>query len=98
MGSSRRPRTTRPRHGRTAACTRAGSQVAVRLADVAFQLESIYSVGITVQLALNHQNAEQDRELERTLRLYVSEPVSRMAETLRAIIGRLDGEQLKRER
>jgi len=51
-----------------------------------------------VQLALNHQNAEQDRELERTLRLYVSEPVSRLAETLRAISRRLPGKQLKHER
>jgi hypothetical protein len=73
------------------------SQVAVQLADVAFQLESIYSVIVTAQLALKHQNADQDREVEHTLRLHVSEPVSRLAETLRASIGRLDGTQLKRE-
>ena len=49
-------------------------------------LDGAYAACVTAQMALHHQNAEQDSEIALSLRLHVSDPVSRAAEALRAYV------------
>jgi hypothetical protein len=60
------------------------------LSTVAEQLESIYSTCVMVQLALRGQNADQDADIARSLRVGVSQPISLQAEKLRTIVSKLN--------
>jgi len=60
-----------------------------QLQQIVLALGGVYSSCVTAQLALLGQNAEQDCEIMRTLRMTVAEPVSRQAERLEAVVRRL---------
>ena len=62
------------------------SELIVRLRKIAWLLKGVYSSCVTAELALQGQNAEQDFEILRALRMHVSEPVSRQAEELEAVV------------
>jgi hypothetical protein len=64
-------------------------ELIAELAGMAQRLEVIYSTCVTVQRALIGQNADQDTDIARCLRLHVSEPVSAQVERLQGILGRL---------
>jgi hypothetical protein len=57
--------------------------------QVALALRGVYASCVTVQLALYGQNAEQDRDIMRTLRMHVSEPVSRQLDRLDVVVNEL---------
>jgi hypothetical protein len=63
----------------------------VQLQQVALALGGAYSSCVTAQLALRAQDAEQDREIMRTLMMHVAGPVSRQVETLEAVVTGLTG-------
>jgi hypothetical protein len=80
--SRARPARARPKRRRSSGL---GSAVAGRfLISLAEQLETIYSVSVTVQAALAGQNAEQDLDLARCLRVHVSDVVARVARETRS--------------
>jgi hypothetical protein len=64
-----------------------GRRYANPLRTTIFLLDGAYASCVTAQLALNQQNADQDSDIALSLRLNVSEPVSRAAEALRAFVG-----------
>jgi hypothetical protein len=55
------------------------------LAAAMVLLDGAYSSCVTVQCALDHQNAELDGDFARCLRLNVSDPISRAADALRSL-------------
>lgn len=61
----------------------------LELQQIAQALGGIYSSCVTAQLALLGQNAERDRDIERALRMHVSDPVSRQIEKLDAVVREL---------
>jgi hypothetical protein len=56
---------------------RSSVQLISQLREVSRLLGVIYSSCVTAELALEGQNADRDRDILATLRMHVSEPVSR---------------------
>jgi hypothetical protein len=63
-----------------------------QLREVSQLLSVIYSTCVTAELALQGQHADRDRDILITLRMHVSEPVSRQVENLSSLILQLGGE------
>jgi len=63
----------------------------LELQQIARALRGVYSNCVTAQLALRAQNADQDREIMSTLRMQVSEPVSRQLDRLNVVVSELKG-------
>jgi hypothetical protein len=53
---------------------------------VALRLEVLHATCVTVEMALKHQNAEQDEEIARCLMRNVTEPLHDQAEALQGIV------------
>jgi hypothetical protein len=72
---------------------RSGSstQLISQLREVSRLLTVIYSTCVTVELALEGQNADHDRDILAMLRMHVSEPVSRQVEKLDSLVVELGG-------
>jgi hypothetical protein len=62
-----------------------------QLREVSRLLTVIYSTCVTVELALEGQNADHDRDILAMLRMHVSEPVSRQVEKLDSLVVELGG-------
>jgi hypothetical protein len=75
--------------GTTTRPSRMAPKWIVELQQIARALGGVYSSCVTAQLALQGQNAEQDRDIMWTLRMQVSEPVSRQLETLDVVVREL---------
>jgi hypothetical protein len=65
------------------------SELLGSLTGMALQLKSIYGTSIAVQLALRHQNAEQDSELADCLRHGVCDLTTKLFETVDTLVERL---------
>ena len=66
-------------------------EIVRELQEMMFVLRLAYSTCIVAELALQGQNADQDRDVVATLRHNVSEPVSRQVERLSALTAKLGG-------
>ncbi len=62
------------------------TKLATQLRAIAQLLRAVYSACVTAELALQGQNADQDHDIARTLRMHVSEPVSRQVERLESLL------------
>ncbi len=60
-----------------------------RLGELAMELESAYATCVTVQLALQSQDADEDGQIETCLREHVCNPLGRASEALREASERL---------
>jgi hypothetical protein len=91
---TQRASSTRSSRGRSTTPTLAHSDVHLisQLREVSQLLSVIYSTCVTAELALQGQNADRDRDILITLRMHVSEPVSRQVENLSSLILQLGGE------
>jgi hypothetical protein len=64
-----------------------------QLRETAELLRVVYSTCVTAELALQGQNADQDGDILRALRMHVSAPVSRQAERLDELLSELCGRE-----
>ena len=85
LGRSYRNRSTVPR------LRRSSVQLISQLREVSRLLGVIYSSCVTAELALEGQNADRDHDILTTLRMHVSEPVSRQVEKLELLVVELGG-------
>ena len=88
-GTSSRPRwINRPSMSRR--CPH-NTELITQLREMAQLLRAVYSACVTAELALQGQNADHDHDILRTLRMHVSEPVSRQVEKLETLVVDLSG-------
>jgi hypothetical protein len=59
--------------------------LASRLHDIARLLNVVYSTCVTAELPLQGQNADQDHDILSALRISVTDPISKLAETLHSL-------------
>lgn len=89
---SNRGKTRRARKGEPSAKTTesiVSLQLSHRLRDLALELESSYATCVTVTLALQAQDADEDGRIETCLRTSVCDPLNRVSEALREASERL---------
>ncbi len=63
-------------------------EIVRRLVLIALRLKAIYGTALAVELALRHQDADQDIDLAECLRAGVCNPIGEQAEAVRLIVER----------